>query len=915
MPVIFSFFFHGRGFFIQKSSLGFFRSLLHQVLSHFPDLLSDFSSGFKTRVESQGELGERWEWHEGELRAYLETFLPRASTIRPIRIYVDALDEAGEQVARDLVAFFQRLTSQLTPVEGILNICFSCRHYPIVDSNNGLIILVEKENEGDIVTYVHGELQRRLPGSQGTSKAREIAEIVISRASNVFQWVVIVLSIGIDLCAAGKNMNAIRKKLQDLPTELHSLYQEILGSIAKEDLCQSLKLMQWICFARKPLSITELRFAIAVDVEPRFRSFQDMEENSMEYADTDDDMEKRIKSLSGGLAEVVSQGQTSKTTSDNSGNSEKPKWDPRHNLDIQGRRIAQFIHQSVNDYLLKNGLQELDKSSIGSITGRGHLRLSRACITYLAMEDVLSHEKLSYDISAGEFGYKKRELPSRQSSTPSIPNWNTLRTRSKDSFQRTSWYDPARSSDRPVVPIRRNRYRSPPLPAVLDSTNWKGEDQREFAVPPAKWPWDQQQMILHQQDLSQTHMDSSPLFTEVSHRNLYTAPSPLGVPPRGLHRISSVAPMPVVKAQALSFLSYAVTNWVWHAEIAEAEQISQGDLLALLHGPSNRIIPAWLQHCDLMNIQSDIRPCDGTTILHIASKSGLLSVVSVFVKSGDSYDIDRRDSLGWTPLCHAASKGYEAIVRLLLDTSNVDADPKDTNGRTPLSLAAENGHETIVKLLIGVAEVEVDYKDKSGRTPLSWAVSLGHIAVVKCLLETARVNVDSQDSKGRTPFSYAAESGQESMVLLLLRTGKFDVNSRDFQNRSALSWAAERGFERIVRLLLDIDNVEVDTKDASGRTPLSWAAEKNSEPVVRLLLNSGKVDVDPRDSRGRTPLSWAAERGSVPILCMLLNTGKVNVCSKGKDGWEPRARANLRGNHAAEKLLLKAEEIGGGCST
>jgi ankyrin repeat protein len=47
----------------------------------------------------------------------------------------------------------------------------------------------------------------------------------------------------------------------------------------------------------------------------------------------------------------------------------------------------------------------------------------------------------------------------------------------------------------------------------------------------------------------------------------------------------------------------------------------------------------------------------------------------------------------------AAENGYEAVVKLLLETGKVDVNLKDSSRRTPLSWAAENGHEAVVKLL------------------------------------------------------------------------------------------------------------------------------------------------------------------------------------------------------------------------
>jgi hypothetical protein len=109
------------------------------------------------------------------------------------------------------------------------------------------------------------------------------------------------------------------------------------------------------------------------------------------YAETDEKMEQKAKSLSGGLAEVN-----------------------KHEYVF----MVQFIHQSVKDYLIESGLEELETSlwtrgfpcqvpgfwmlakllwrlvyktmMTTSVTGRAHFRLSRACIRYIAKEEWLT---------------------------------------------------------------------------------------------------------------------------------------------------------------------------------------------------------------------------------------------------------------------------------------------------------------------------------------------------------------------------------------------------------------------------------------------------------------------------------------------------------------------------------------------
>ena len=62
-----------------------------------------------------------------------------------VRIYVDALDECGEDVAIDPVEFFQRLARSLA-------IFFASRRYPIISLENqgDSKVCVEHENDEDI---------------------------------------------------------------------------------------------------------------------------------------------------------------------------------------------------------------------------------------------------------------------------------------------------------------------------------------------------------------------------------------------------------------------------------------------------------------------------------------------------------------------------------------------------------------------------------------------------------------------------------------------------------------------------------------------------------------------------------------------------------------------------------------------
>jgi ankyrin repeat protein len=54
-------------------------------------------------------------------------------------------------------------------------------------------------------------------------------------------------------------------------------------------------------------------------------------------------------------------------------------------------------------------------------------------------------------------------------------------------------------------------------------------------------------------------------------------------------------------------------------------------------------------------------------------------------------------------------KGYDAIVKLLLETDNINVNWKGKTGWTPLSYAIEGGYKNIVELLLE-AGAKVDYE-------------------------------------------------------------------------------------------------------------------------------------------------------------------------------------------------------------
>jgi ankyrin repeat protein len=263
------------------------------------------------------------------------------------------------------------------------------------------------------------------------------------------------------------------------------------------------------------------------------------------------------------------------------------------------------------------------------------------------------------------------------------------------------------------------------------------------------------------------------------------------------------------------------------------------------------------------------------TPLSWATFIGHESVVKLLLLE-DGIDLNSKDTeYGRTPLWWAVRNANGEVVKLLLDKADVDPDSKDNRLQTPLIRAAANGHEGLVKLFLTKDRVNPNSKDKYGLTPLSWATWFGHEKIVELLLAKKDVDLNPKDIEhGYTPFSIAVANRNEALVKLLLDKEGVDPNPRDTgQGRTPLATAVANGNESLVKLLLAKEGVDLNPKDTKyGRTPLSIAVANGNREMVELLLAKEGVDLNPKDIKNdRTPLSIAVSKGNEALVKLLLD--------------------------------------------
>ncbi|KAL8294204.1 hypothetical protein RB597_008036 [Gaeumannomyces tritici] len=350
--IVLSFFFHARGDELQKSPLGLLRSLLHQVLAVAPDAVSDLVEAFDKNNQQRGEAGIKWQWNWNELHNIFEASLLNVLQTRQVWLFVDALDECGEENAVNLVEKFQSLLQSIPSASRQLHICFTCRHYPILHLDGVLRVCPEHENGHDISTYVEyqlSEFSRRTPST--------IPQLITNGAQGMFMWARPVVKQVLDLEREGKGLGVIETAIRHTPPALDELYCKLIGGMGPE----SLKLIQWVCFSVRPLRTDQLPWAMIVDPDGAYKSLDECR-RSNDFI-TEDSLERRINFLGRGLVEIVPSGDS---------------W------------IIQFIHQSVKDFFLDKGLSALRNSSTPIDTiGMAHDQLSKICLRYLVMDEIV----------------------------------------------------------------------------------------------------------------------------------------------------------------------------------------------------------------------------------------------------------------------------------------------------------------------------------------------------------------------------------------------------------------------------------------------------------------------------------------------------------------------------------------------
>jgi hypothetical protein len=369
--IIIAFFFNARGSQLEKTPIGFYRSILHDLVLQDRQSLEKLLQVYRSKNEIVSSKETKWQWQRGELQNFLRQIFS-TSGMRSTWLTVDGLDECDEKGVRDVVYYLRDLTDLAFEKNIRLNVCVSSRHYPTITIPRCPEIIVEDGNTEDIEKYI----KARMAALQEDEFVLEMQAEIISKANGIFLWVVIVVQVLLTEWDNGGTVKEMNKTLHKVPGQLSQLFASLFTTLKDEERGPAVILFQLVLVSLRTWTPVQLCCAVTFAQRPyqSLKEWHDTQGSLNEFQCT-----RKIRNLSRGLIEV-------KTSSPMFSHS---LTDTETAKDLKDVSTVQFIHETVRDLLIhENGFAIIDSELGNGGIGKAHNTVLRACLNIISIKEI-----------------------------------------------------------------------------------------------------------------------------------------------------------------------------------------------------------------------------------------------------------------------------------------------------------------------------------------------------------------------------------------------------------------------------------------------------------------------------------------------------------------------------------------------
>ncbi|RWS27838.1 ion channel nompc-like protein [Leptotrombidium deliense] len=317
------------------------------------------------------------------------------------------------------------------------------------------------------------------------------------------------------------------------------------------------------------------------------------------------------------------------------------------------------------------------------------------------------------------------------------------------------------------------------------------------------------------------------------------------------------------------------------------------------------------------------RTKDGSTVMHIASRSGHPATAMAFMKKG--VPLHMPNKTGAKAIHMAAISGQVDVIKTVLSKGEF-IDVRTNEGLTALHLAVQASEEEVVETLLGYGANVSLKAGRSGETPLHIAAKIPDGKDCTELLIKSGADIDATQENGETALHYTGRFGVLDTFIVLLSEGANPSLCNKKGENVLHVVVKECHFQVAQQLILHVINSSgkdtatklINQKNELGESSLHYAASidphkthypNEDRDLMRLLLqNDGDVSLGTNESN-ETVIHYCSKSGNTNVLNEIIgNLPQIDAqsaCNQpAKSGWSPLLYACYYGHPDVIKVLL-----------